>query len=162
MSALLLGVGNVLLTDEAIGVRVVEQFEQQYDYGEALEVLDGGTAGMELLEAIANRDLVVIADAVVTGASPGTIVTLTDVQVPTFFAQKISPHQLGLSDLLSALIMTDEHPKKIILIGIVPESVEPQIGLTDTVGSKLDKLVLQVAETLRQQGIKVEEATVCA
>jgi len=95
----------------------------------------------------------------VTGDKPGTIVTLTGDQVPTFFAQKISPHQLGLSDLLSALIMTDEHPKKVIVIGIVPESVEPSIGLTEVIESQLDQLVELVAKTLQCHGVMIEEAS---
>jgi hydrogenase maturation protease len=158
MSALLLGVGNILLTDEALGVRTVEQFIEQYNFSaDALEVVDGGTAGMELLEMIASRKLVVFVDAVLTGDEAGTIVTLTGKQVPTFFARKLSPHQLGLSDLLSALIMTDEHPEKVIVVGVVPESVEPQIGMTDLISRKMPQILLQVAQTLTQEGIVLTE-----
>ncbi len=69
MSILVLGVGNILLTDEAIGVRVVEALEQRFHLPEQVEVLDGGTAGMELLSAMASRDHLIIADAIVTRKS---------------------------------------------------------------------------------------------
>ena len=157
MSCLLLGVGNILLSDEAIGVRVIEAFEQKYRYNpDQLEVMDGGTAGMELLDALAERDLVVIVDAVVTGDCPGTVVRLEDEQVPRFFSQKISPHQLGLSDLLSSLYMIDQSPKKLLLVGAVPSSVEPHIGLTELLSERVDGLVRHVADLLTEQGIALQ------
>ena len=65
MRILVLGVGNILLTDEAIGVRIVEALEQRYILPDYVEILDGGTAGMELLGDMANRDHLIIADAIV-------------------------------------------------------------------------------------------------
>ncbi|WP_139773395.1 hydrogenase maturation protease, partial [Salmonella enterica] len=62
MRILVLGVGNILLTDEAIGVRIVEALEQRYTLPDFVEILDGGTAGMELLGDMANRDHLIIAD----------------------------------------------------------------------------------------------------
>lgn len=111
MRILVLGVGNVLLTDEAIGVRIVEALEQRYELPDYVEVLDGGTAGMELLEMMADRDHLIIADAVVSKKrTPGTIMILRDEEVPTLFTNKISPHQLGLADVLSALRFTGNSP----------------------------------------------------
>ena len=66
MRILVLGVGNILLTDEAIGVRIVEALEQRYILPDYVEILDGGTAGMELLGDMANRDHLIIADAIVS------------------------------------------------------------------------------------------------
>ncbi len=60
MRILVLGVGNILLTDEAIGVRIVEALEQRYILPDYVEILDGGTAGMELLGDMANRDHAVL------------------------------------------------------------------------------------------------------
>ncbi len=155
MSSLLLGVGNILLTDEAIGVRVVEEFERRY-HSDQLTVLDGGTAGMELLDDIANKDLVLIVDAVKHPSPAGTIVTLYDDEVPKFFNQKISPHQLGLSDLLSALYMIDQSPKKLVVVGIVPQEIEPHVGLTPLIAGQMDTLVAKVLEELQKQSIEVQ------
>ncbi len=96
MRILVLGVGNILLTDEAIGVRIVEALEQRYILPDYVEILDGGTAGMELLGDMANRDHLIIADAIVSKKSaPGTMMILRDEEVPALFTNKISPHQLG-------------------------------------------------------------------
>lgn len=104
MRILVLGVGNILLTDEAIGVRIVEALEQRYILPDYVEILDGGTAGMELLGDMANRDHLIIADAIVSKKNaPGTMMILRDEEVPALFTNKISPHQLGTADVLSAL-----------------------------------------------------------
>lgn len=82
MRILVLGVGNILLTDEAIGVRIVEALEQRYILPDYVEILDGGTAGMELLGDMANRDHLIIADAIVSKKSaPGTMMILRDEEV---------------------------------------------------------------------------------
>ncbi len=71
MKILVLGIGNLLLGDEAVGVRIVEALEQRYLLPPHVEVLDGGTSGMDLLDMMANRDHLIVADAVFTGDQPG-------------------------------------------------------------------------------------------
>lgn len=89
MRILVLGVGNILLTDEAIGVRIVEALEQRYILPDYVEILDGGTAGMELLGDMANRDHLIIADAIVSKKNaPGTMMILRDEEVPALFTNK--------------------------------------------------------------------------
>lgn len=155
MRILVLGVGNILLTDEAIGVRIVEALEQRYELPEYVEVLDGGTAGMELLEMMADRDHLIIADAVVSKKrTPGTIMILRDEEVPTLFTNKISPHQLGLADVLSALRFTGEFPRKLTLVGVIPESLEPHIGMTATVEATIEPALQEVIAALRESGVE--------
>lgn len=154
MSILVLGVGNILLTDEAIGVRVVEALEQRYHLPEQVEVLDGGTAGMELLDVMANRDHLIIADAIVSRKSePGSVMCLRDDDVPALFRNKISPHQLGLADVLAALRFTGEFPAKLTLVGVIPASLEPHIGMTAVVEASLDTALNAVIEALRESGV---------
>jgi len=154
MRILVLGVGNILLSDEGIGVRVIEALEQRYVMPEGVEVLDGGTAGMELLEAMANRTHLIIVDAIVSRKSePGALLILRDEEVPVLFNNKISPHQLGLSDVLSALRFTGEFPDKITLVGVIPHSLEPNIGLTPTVEASLEPALQAVLAALQESGI---------
>ncbi|EHC87831.1 Hydrogenase maturation protease [Salmonella enterica subsp. enterica serovar Uganda str. R8-3404] len=169
MRILVLGVGNILLTDEAIGVRIVEALEQRYTLPDFVEILDGGTAGMELLGDMANRDHLIIADAIVSKKNaPGTIMVLRDDEVPALFTNKISPHQLGLADVLSrivgpplyrpdvlsALRFTGEFPKKLTLVGVIPQSLEPHIGLTPTVEAMIEPALEQVLAALRESGVE--------
>ena len=99
MSALILGVGNILLGDEGIGIRVVEELENRYAFPEEVMVLDGGTAGIELLRYIEGRDLLILIDAMRAGLAPGTVFKVEGEDVPKRFMTRISPHQIGLSDL---------------------------------------------------------------
>lgn len=153
MRILVLGIGNILLSDEAVGVRLVEALEQRYRLPAHVDVLDGGTSGMELMDAMANRDHLIVADAVVTGAAPGSVVVLRDDEIPTLFSGKISPHQLGLADVLMALRLTEEFPTRLTLVGVVPESLTPGIGLTATVGNAMNCALDALVAALGESGV---------
>jgi hydrogenase maturation protease len=152
LDILVLGIGNVLLTDEGIGVRALKELERRYTYPTNVELLDGGTAGIELLRHIRNRDYLIIIDAMKCGQEPGTVFRVEGDEVPAAFRTRISPHQLGLSDLLAAAMLTDELPANLVLYGVEPESIDIGLDLTETVEANVDKLVGAVADELRSLG----------
>jgi len=152
MSAVILGVGNILLSDEGVGVRVVEQIEARYRLDEDVTVIDGGTCGMDLMDELAERDLVIVVDAVRTGEPPGTLVTLTGEAVPALFRERISPHQLGVSDLLAALTLLGRSPRQLALVGVVPESMATGLALSERVAACLEPLVETTLAVLREHG----------
>lgn len=160
---LVLGVGNLLLSDESVGVHIVNQLEKEYVFPEGVELVDGGTAGMELLDYIASREHVLIVDAVLTGDAPGTVINLKDDEVPALFNNKVSPHQLGLSDLLGALKLTDESPQNIFLVGVVPEAVDPGLDMTETVAAVVPVMKKALLEQLAKIGVtpKIKEVAAC-
>jgi len=159
MKILVLGIGNLLLSDEAVGVRIIEALGQHYAFTPEIDIVDGGTAGMELIETMANRDHLIVADAVLTGSAPGTVTRLCNEEVPALFTRKISPHQLGLSDVLMALRLTDEFPRQLTLIGVEPASLEPAIGLTPRVQQAIAPAVQQILAVLHASGIGFREKT---
>ena len=152
METLILGIGNVLLSDEGIGVRAIDALEAGYCFPPHITLMDGGTAGMELMEPMACRDLLIVVDAVRADYPPGSVFVLEDEQIPALFTERISPHQLGLSDVLMALKLTDEYPKKLFLVGITPESLAPGMQLTGTISQRLPQLLEQVIAILIRQG----------
>ncbi len=152
MDILVLGIGNVLLTDEGIGVRVLKELERRFIFPDNVELLDGGTAGIELLRHIRMRDYLIIIDAMKCDQDPGTVFRVEGADVPAAFRTRISPHQLGLSDLLAAAMLTDELPKNLVLFGVEPESIDIGLDLTDTVEASVEKLVSAVADELRTIG----------
>ena len=107
---------------------------------------------MELLDSIANCSHLIIIDAVLANKAAGEIIVLYDEQIPTFFSRKISPHQLGICDVLSALKLTDELPKYICLIGVQPESLEPGIGLSDKIQAVFPAIFANLAQQLSNYG----------
>jgi hydrogenase maturation protease len=108
--ALVMGVGNVLLSDEGVGVRIIEELEHRYRFPEEVEILDGGTSGIELLRFFDERDHLIIVDAVSADHPPGTVMRIEGADVPATFETRITPHQLGLSDLLATAKLTGQMP----------------------------------------------------
>jgi len=154
-----LGVGNILLTDEGIGVRVIEALQSRYRLPDHVLVLDGGTAGMELLEPLEGLDALIIADAVRVGQAPGSVVLLQGDEVPAFFRTKISPHQIGLSDLLAALELTEQAPKSVSLIGLQPVSLDTGMALTPEAEARMPEMLALVLAELAKAGVKAEPIT---
>lgn len=156
MRTLVLGLGNILLRDEGVGVRVVEALAERYALPAEVEVVDGGTAGMDLLNTLAGCDHLLICDAVRTGGPPGSMVKLAGDQVPALFQTRYSPHQLGLSDLLATLTLTGEAPATLILIGIVPADLGLGLELSPAVAGVVGQAVECLAAELRGLGYAVE------
>jgi hydrogenase maturation protease len=152
---LVLGVGNLLLQDEGAGVRVLEAFAGTYAVPEGVELLDGGTSGLDLLHHIAGRDCLIILDVVKSGKPAGTLVRLEAEQVPALLGHKISPHQLGLSDLIALAGLTDTLPGKLVLLGIEPKSLNTGLEMSDEVGRGVAALAALLARELDALGVEV-------
>ena len=154
LNVLVLGIGNILLSDEGAGVKAVEELQNRYDCSDAVEIVDGGTVGFELLPYFENRSHILIIDAVKTGNKPGTIVRIDD--PPAFFQKKVSPHQIGLADVMGIAVITDNMPQNIALFGIEPKELSTGLELSQEVAGNLSQLVDMVADELKAIGIKVE------
>jgi hydrogenase maturation protease len=155
MDVLVLGLGNILLGDEGVGVRIVETLADCYDLPPEVETLDGGTSGMDLLNAVAGRDHLIVADAVNLDAEPGSVVRIADDDVQAFFRTRISPHQIGLSDLLAALVLLDEAPARVTIIGVVPEDLGLGTDLSPCATVARGEAAALVAAELRDLGLAV-------
>ncbi len=155
MRIVVLGVGNILLSDEGIGVRAVEKLQRDYDLPPEVVVIDGGTTGMEMLEDLSNADHLIIIDAVRSGKAPASIIRLADEQVPVFFRTKLSPHQIGLSDVLATLAFIGEQPGGVTVIGVEPVSLETGMALSPQVEARLPELMELVVTELCELGVAV-------
>jgi len=154
LSVLVLGIGNILLSDEGAGVKAVEELKNRYNCSDAVEIVDGGTSGFELLPYFDDRSHILIIDAVKTGNKPGTIVRIED--PPAFFQKKISPHQIGIADVLGLAAITDNLPQNITLFGIEPKQLSTGLDLSTEVARNLRQLVDMVVDELKAIGIKVQ------
>lgn len=152
-NVLVLGLGNILLSDEGAGVKAVEELQRCYDCSGAVEIIDGGTIGLELLPYFEERSHIVIIDAVKTGKNPGTIVRIDD--PPAYFRDRTSPHQIGLADVLGIAAITDKLPRNITLFGIEPKQLSTGLTLSTEVAQNLSRLVDMVVAELKTIGINV-------
>jgi len=149
---LVLGMGNLILEDEGLGIRALELLQQRYLIPPGVELLDGGTTGMGLLDDMSRREHVVVLDACQTGDPPGTLIRLAGEEVPVYFSMRISPHQLGLSDVLATLVLSGEKPAEVTVLGLVPKSLEMCLELSDLIKEKLDSLVEAAVGELARLG----------
>lgn len=141
-----LGVGNLVLGDEGVGVRVVQALEAAGRLPEHVRLIDGGTSTHELLEDLEHLDLLVIVDAIAKDAPPGTIFELEGDQIPSAFSNKLSPHQHGINDLLAKLTLLGRAPRRLALIGVVPKRIELDLELSDTAREALPEVCDRVVE----------------
>ena len=152
MRMVVLGVGNTLRADEGIGVRVVVALERDYALPAGVTAIDAGTSSMEMLEDLSHLDFLLVVDAIVAGKPPGTLVRLTGDEVPVFFRRNLSPHGIGLSDVLAALEFMGTEPRETVIIGVQPLSLELSTELTPTIAQRLPELVAQVVAELSARG----------
>jgi hydrogenase maturation protease len=151
---LVLGLGNILMRDEGLGVRAVERLLERCDFPPEVEVLDGGTLGLDLLPYVEDADRLLVLDAIDMGAEAGTIDRLEGGEVPAFLSIKVSPHQMGLADLLAASRLRDRFPAEVVLWGVQPAVVDVGLELSPVVEAQIDTLVDRVLVELSQWGIE--------
>lgn len=155
--ALVLGLGNVICGDDGIGIIALERLRRGYDWPDGGPALvDGGTQGLALLSILEDADEVWILDAVEADASPGTLVALEGDDVEPALRERLSPHQIGVADLLDALQWRGTWPARVRVLGLVPGDMGLRVGLSEPVAKHLDALVRQAVRELREAGHVVE------
>jgi hydrogenase maturation protease len=137
---LVLGIGNILLHDEGVGVYVVEQI-QKVGVPDYVELLDGGTAGADLLDHICDRQKVIVVDAVDTDIEPGTILRFTPDDLASNRGQSISLHDFGIAETLAMARQLNCSPLEVIIIGIKPKDVSPGLGLTEKIAGAVPRVI---------------------
>jgi hydrogenase maturation protease len=156
MMTLVLGLGNILLSDEGVGVRVVERLLELYELPRGVRVMDGGTLGLDLLPYLEETLRLVVVDAVQSHEPPGTLIRLTRDEIPIFLdAAKVSPHQEGLQDLLAVALLKGYLPDEVVFWGVQVESMGVGLELSPTVAAQVDALADRVVEELGCWGIQL-------
>ena len=144
---LVLGLGNVLLGDDGVGPAAIAHLRNHFEIPEGVRCLDGGTLGLALLAYLEDARTVILVDAVLEDGPPGTLVRLTGEDVGPAVEARLSPHQVGVADLLQGARWHDREPRRLVLIGIVPQSIELRVGLSSPVVASMPDLIdMVVAE----------------
>lgn len=144
---IILGLGNVLLNDEGIGVRTAKIMEKM-EWPEGVEVLDGGTGGFVLLSLFHIFKNMVIIDASLTNDPVGTV-KVTEPKFSKDFPKSLSSHELGLKDMIESAHLLEKIPR-IFLITI---SINPQqdmdMKLSPEIEEKIPKIISTVQSILK-------------
>jgi hydrogenase maturation protease len=141
---LVLGLGNVLCGDDGLGAVAVHLLQRRYRAPDGVLVLDGGTLGLSLLPHLELAHEAILVDAIRAEGEPGTLVRLEGDDVAPAVAARLSVHQVGVLDLLEAARWRDRYPSRLILIGLVPQSLDLGVGRTPAVEAALPALVDRV------------------
>lgn len=151
-----LGIGNVLWADEGFGVRCIEALQRRYEFAPHVQLIDGGTQGLYLIQHVQAATRLLIFDAIDYGLTPGTLKLVENDDVPRFMgAKKMSLHQTGFQEVLMLALLTEQYPKQVLLIGCQPEELEDYGGsLRPRVKQALEDALAHGVDTLRQWGAK--------
>jgi hydrogenase maturation protease len=159
MSTVVIGVGNPLMGDDGVGLEALRRLTSRWRLPEEVEVIDGGTWGMNLLHLIEGAEGVVLLDAIRAGDAPGTLVRLDRDELPRMFVHKISPHQIDLQEVLALAELRGGLPERMVALGIEPERVELGVELSATVRGSLGELDTAVVDLLSDWGHRLEPTT---
>jgi hydrogenase maturation protease len=153
--ALILGAGNLLLSDDGAGIHTIQRLQESVELPEEVRVLDGGTLGLNLLPFLEGISYLVIIDAMETRRPPGTLRRLAGDDVPAYLSIKMSPHQIGIPDMLFAAKLRDLYPRDVVVWGVQPATTEVGLELSPPVAAQVDVLVEKVLAELARWGIEV-------
>ena len=150
---LVMGLGNILWGDDGLGVAAVQKLLCNFHVPDGVRVLDGGTLGLALLPVIQDAERVLLIDAIrQAGARPGAIVRIEGDDVAPAVRERLSPHQVGVADLLDAARLLGCYPERLVLLGIVPARLDFGFGPSAEVERQLDNLVNRVVEQALEWG----------
>ncbi|MFQ5605286.1 MAG: HyaD/HybD family hydrogenase maturation endopeptidase [bacterium] len=148
----IIGIGNILLTDEGVGVRVIEELQQNFSFPPNVQLYDGGTGGMSLLAIIENTDQLIVVDSVLIGEPPGTIVKFKFEDLPSGLIRKLSAHEIDVIDVLNIAEALEKRPPTVI-IGIQPKDISTY-GTELTIQEHIPKLIEFILKELKSLGIE--------
>jgi len=153
VKVLVLGLGNMLMGDDAFGGKVVSRLQERYHFSEHVLLMDGGTLGLDLLPFLEDADRLVIIDALQMQAEPGRIFRLEGEEVPCAFASKLSVHQMGVQDLLAVAELQGNLPQEVVVWGVQAGTIEPALEMSPEVTRALEPVVEAVATELAGWGV---------
>lgn len=139
----IVGIGNLLISDEGFGPLFIEYLESNYTIPEGVKVLDAGTAGIMLAPFIESCDVLYVIDIVSESeGEPGSIHCYTTSDVRSGNIQsRMSPHQVGLFEILDLCALREKVPEEIEMLTVVPKELETRIGLSDTLSARIPEIM---------------------
>jgi hydrogenase maturation protease len=151
------GLGNVLMGDDAFGPWVVQVLLAGYEFPPGVAVEDLGTPGLDLIPWVTGLETLILVDTVRASAAPGTLRTYRRDEIlrhPP--ATRLSPHDPGLKEALLTAEFVGRAPQDVVLIGVVPKSAEMGVGLSHAVKSAVEPAAEAVLAELGRLGMAGE------
>ena len=150
-----LGVGNIILRDEGLGVRAVEFLQNHFEFPAEVQLIDGGTLGIELTYFLDSTDKLLIIDSINGAKSPGTIFRLEGESIKKHFSEKISAHEVGIQDVLTSMEITGHKIPETIVIGAQPFDLDAGLDLSIGMQKIFPWIVLESIKILREWEVNI-------
>lgn len=144
---LVMGVGNILLSDEGVGVRVIEAM-RDINLPDTIEILDVGTGALDIIDIIADREKVIIIDAVKGGSEPGAVYRFTPNDIAIQSPTPISVHQFDIPGTLNMAELAGCMPHQVVIFGIEPQRVEWGLELSPEVAAVIPRVIELITSEL--------------
>jgi len=154
-SIVIVGIGNILFQDEGIGCYAGRYLEENYDFSQPVEIIDGGTLGFKLMTYYQSHDRVIIIDTVSIDDVPGSVHNLPADALMALGAQRQTAHEVEVVEMLEICSLLDRMAE-VSVVGMVPEDiVSVNIGVTQTVKRAFPSLIAEMINELRAAGVGV-------
>jgi hydrogenase maturation protease len=144
---LILGVGNLLLCDEGVGVHIIDLLKK-LELPVYVELIDGGTALIDLLHLLCDRVKVIVVDAVRLGSQPGSVYRFTTDEVSELKPNQISVHQIGILEALRMAELAGWSPGQTVIFGIEPAKMDWGLELSPEVTKTIPDVINLILEEL--------------
>ena len=152
------GIGNVLMGDDGVGPAVARFLDSHFAFPEEVEVEDLGTPSLDLPSYLVDRDVVIFVDAVSADAPAGTVRAYTREQIVAVApGLRISPHEPTINDALIVLDFAGNAPRDVVLIGVVPQSLDGGVALSPAVADAVPRAAQAVITELGKRGVTVNQ-----
>jgi hydrogenase maturation protease len=162
MQTLIFGAGNLLCSDEGFGVHFIQYLEKHYVFQDDVELYDGGTLGIMVTHLLEEADRVFLIDVVDVVGEPGDVFRYEKEEfLLGRLPIKMSPHQIGIQEVLTLSDLRGRTPDQVSLFGIIPQSYDAGVELTPLLEQKLPGLAELVVSELRAAGHVISQRTVC-
>ncbi len=160
--ALVLGLGNPLMGDDGLGLAALQLLREEWELPDTIDLVDGGTWGMNLLPLIEDARELLLLDAIRHGEPPGSLVVLGREELPRYFTHKLSPHQIDLKEVLGLAELRGHLPARATAVGLEPERVELDLELSATLANRVGDVARVAAHILRRWGHHCERRVLTA
>lgn len=156
----ILGIGNLIVGDEGFGVHAVRYLEENYDFPDSVLIKDGGTAGIYMSPFLEECDPVLVIDVVDIEAEPGSMHYYSNDDVKAGkISTRMSPHQLGLLEILEICKLRDAAPETLEFYCVVPKKLDTSTELSDVVAPRVKEISEIVLKRLAELGVEAKRRT---
>lgn len=143
----IIGIGNILLKDDGVGVHVIKQLENE-NLPSTIELVDGGTSTLDTLGLFLDYKKVIVVDCLRAGLKPGTIYKIKPEDIKSYKKENLSIHDVQILDVVNMANMMNKYPE-VIIFGIEPEKIALDLEMTETMISKIPEIIYHIKKELQ-------------